>query len=161
EEFAGGHAEHFGQPVEDSDGRVLLAALQTPDVGAVDVGVERKRLLRQPALGADPAQIPGHPLLAGFARHRPTLASSAPESPRTIIRGNKTKVQRDNSPLTGVNRKDTRRVWGERGCITDQGKKDHHTRTRVLSWAATGSGSVGCASSTTRSLSMATSTAST
>src|SRR4029077_4558144 len=155
EEFAGGHAEHFGQPVEDSDGRVLLAALQTPDVGAVDVGVERKRLLRQPALGADPAQIPGHPLLAGFARHRPTLASSAPESPRTIIRGNKTKVQRDNSPLTGVNRKDTHRVCRQ------PSKKDHHTETRVLSWAATGSGSVGCASSTTRSLFMATSTAST
>jgi hypothetical protein len=39
---------------QDGDGRITHAALHTTDVGAVDLGLERQGLLRQPALWACP-----------------------------------------------------------------------------------------------------------
>ena len=52
------HLERLGYPGHDEQTRISLPALDPADLGQVDLGLERQLLLGEPALVAEPANVP-------------------------------------------------------------------------------------------------------
>lgn len=57
EQFAGRDAKEVAELLDKRDCGIAGAALQVADVGSVDIHLEGKLLLRQPALQPQPLQI--------------------------------------------------------------------------------------------------------
>jgi hypothetical protein len=71
EKLRNGNAESLCEAVQKIDGGILSLPLQAPDIGSINVGIVGEPLLRNPALNADPSQIPGHERASFHARRQP------------------------------------------------------------------------------------------
>lgn len=60
QQFPHGNLQSCRKPVQSFDRRVFNPALNPSDIGAVNTGVHRQCLLRQPAPHAKPPKIPSH-----------------------------------------------------------------------------------------------------
>lgn len=81
EKPAWGDVKGVGEPLHHQDGRIARTALEVTDVGPMEPDFERERLLRQPALGSERAQVAGE---AMADVHEPTLGAMSSFSLQTI-----------------------------------------------------------------------------
>jgi hypothetical protein len=71
EKLRNGNAESLCEAVQKIDGGIFSLPLKASNICAIDVRIVGEPLLRNPALNADPSQIPGHERASFHARRQP------------------------------------------------------------------------------------------